>query len=78
MRYCDPALERVAQGGVAAGCPSVDLQQTAVTLWTAVGHTAETMRLTGEVAQLPYNRRVGGRFRDAEAAGVSEAHLAPD
>ena len=76
ISYCDPALERVARGGVTAGCPSADLQQTAVTLWTAVGRTVGTMRLMGEAAQLPYDRRVGRHFRDAEVRSIRSAACA--
>lgn len=75
ISYCDPALERVARGGVTAGCPSVELQQTVVTLWTTVGHMVGMMRLMGDAAQLPYDRQIGAYFRDAEVLEYQERNL---
>lgn len=75
ISYCDPALERVARGGVTDGCPSVELQQTIVTFWSTIGHLVETMRLMGDAAQLPYDRQIGAHFRDAEVLEYQERHL---
>ena len=66
VSYCDPALERLARGGVTDGCPSAALEQTLVNLWTSIGHTVEAMRLMGDAAQLRYDRRVGHLYHDAD------------
>lgn len=68
-------LERVAQGGVTAECPSVELQQTVVALWTTIGHMVGTMRLMEDAAQLPYDRQIGPHFRDAEVLEYQERNL---
>lgn len=66
VSYCDPALERLARGGVTDGCPSAELEQSVVNLWTSVGHTVEAMRLMGEAAQLRYDRRTGHLYHYAD------------
>ena len=75
MAYCDQVAERVAEGGVTDGCPSVDLQQKAVDLWVLIGHVVETMGLMGKAAQLPYDRHMGSQFEPAEVLDYQVRNL---